>query len=149
VLVIFGGCAGLCYNALWYFPVLMVVGGLLTLLWDLYGRQKVAALRAKLTSRRRTAPHDTEENHVQSIPIGQLHPASIVQKRTVASQANSRPTTLESPATTPGPQVEPRISHPERGRMDTLSHAIPLTVGLAIIGGFSGNASSRSSCPHC
>lgn len=35
VLVFFGGAAGMLYNALWYFPVLMVVGGTTTLVWDL------------------------------------------------------------------------------------------------------------------
>ncbi|KAJ3518081.1 hypothetical protein NLJ89_g91 [Agrocybe chaxingu] len=30
VLVLFGGSAGLCYNALWYFPVLLVAGGAVT-----------------------------------------------------------------------------------------------------------------------
>ncbi|KAE8397170.1 chromate transporter-domain-containing protein [Aspergillus pseudonomiae] len=34
ILVIFGACAGLCYSALWYFPVLMVAGGVATALWD-------------------------------------------------------------------------------------------------------------------
>lgn len=34
ILVIFGACAGLCYNALWYFPVLMIIGGFLTSIWD-------------------------------------------------------------------------------------------------------------------
>ena len=32
--VILGACAGLCYNALWYFPLLMVLGGLATVIWD-------------------------------------------------------------------------------------------------------------------
>nr|XP_001388560.2 chromate ion transporter [Aspergillus niger CBS 513.88] len=32
ILVIFGACAGLCYSALWYFPVLMVAGGVTTAL---------------------------------------------------------------------------------------------------------------------
>ena len=40
ILVIFGACAGLCYNALWFFPVLLVVGGIVTVLWDAWlGRE--------------------------------------------------------------------------------------------------------------
>jgi chromate transport protein ChrA len=35
VLVFFGGAAGMLYNSLWYFPVLMVVGGAVTTMWDL------------------------------------------------------------------------------------------------------------------
>jgi chromate transport protein ChrA len=35
VLVFLGGAAGMLYNSLWYFPVLMVVGGAVTTVWDL------------------------------------------------------------------------------------------------------------------
>jgi chromate transport protein ChrA len=35
VLVFFGGVAGMLYNSLWYFPVLMVTGGVVTVVWDL------------------------------------------------------------------------------------------------------------------
>ncbi|PFH51369.1 hypothetical protein AMATHDRAFT_142625 [Amanita thiersii Skay4041] len=34
-IVLLGACAGLIYNALWYYPVLIVSGGLMTLIWDL------------------------------------------------------------------------------------------------------------------
>ena len=34
ILVITGGTAGMLYNALWYFPVLMVGGGIATMIWD-------------------------------------------------------------------------------------------------------------------
>ncbi|CEL12047.1 Putative Chromate ion transporter (Eurofung) [Aspergillus calidoustus] len=45
ILVIFGACAGLCYSALWYFPILMVSGGVATVLWDGLVYQQI--LRAK------------------------------------------------------------------------------------------------------
>ena len=32
ILVILGACAGFCYNALWYFPLLMLLGGLATVI---------------------------------------------------------------------------------------------------------------------
>lgn len=34
ILVFTGGTAGMLYNALWYFPVLMVGGGIATVIWD-------------------------------------------------------------------------------------------------------------------
>ena len=34
ILVFLGGTAGMLYNALWYFPVLMVAGGMATIFWD-------------------------------------------------------------------------------------------------------------------
>jgi chromate transport protein ChrA len=34
ILVFFGATAGMLYNTLWYFPVLMLAGGLSTIIWD-------------------------------------------------------------------------------------------------------------------
>jgi hypothetical protein len=34
ILVFLGGTAGMLYNALWYFPVLMVAAGIVTVAWD-------------------------------------------------------------------------------------------------------------------
>ena len=41
ILVFMGGTAGMLYNALWYFPILMVVGGVATVLWDYRVPQKL------------------------------------------------------------------------------------------------------------
>ena len=51
LIVVFSACAGLCYNALWYYPVLMVGGGISTVVWDLWARDFVRNL--KLRWRRR------------------------------------------------------------------------------------------------
>jgi hypothetical protein len=48
ILVILGACAGLRYNALWYFPLLMLLGSLATVIWDGWMSQKVGKVRAKL-----------------------------------------------------------------------------------------------------
>lgn len=42
VLVFLGGTAGMLYNALWYFPVLMAVGGIATIMWDLRVLQSIS-----------------------------------------------------------------------------------------------------------
>ncbi|KAK9350295.1 chromate transporter-domain-containing protein [Lipomyces doorenjongii] len=68
ILVIFGGCAGLCYNALWYFPVLMVIGGGSTLIWDGWLRQRIAKFRAKL-KRKPVDPDRLVEETGDSIPL--------------------------------------------------------------------------------
>ena len=47
LIVVFSACAGLCYNALWYFPVLMVGGGLTTVVWDLWARGFVGKLKSR------------------------------------------------------------------------------------------------------
>ncbi|KAB5589333.1 Serine/Threonine-kinase TTK/MPS1 [Ceratobasidium theobromae] len=47
VVVLVSACAGLCYNALWYFPVIMVVGGSVVLVWDHWVRGRVGRWMAR------------------------------------------------------------------------------------------------------
>lgn len=42
--LIVAACAGSLYTALWYFPVLMVIGALLAVVWDLWVREKFTLL---------------------------------------------------------------------------------------------------------
>ncbi|OQE80119.1 hypothetical protein PENNAL_c0048G01788 [Penicillium nalgiovense] len=68
ILVIFGACAGLCYNALWYFPVLMVIGGFATAIWDGWLYQQF--LRAKLAwKNRHHRPQQADEANGDSIAM--------------------------------------------------------------------------------
>lgn len=55
LLVIFGACAGLCYSALWYYPVLIVIGGLTAVVWDLWLARRVRLLQQRWQARRRRA----------------------------------------------------------------------------------------------
>ena len=52
LIVVFSACAGLCYNALWYFPVLMVGGGISTVVWDLWAKKIVEKLKIRWRRRR-------------------------------------------------------------------------------------------------
>lgn len=52
LIVVFSACAGMCYNALWYFPVLMVGGGISTVVWDLWARNFVGKLKLRWRRRR-------------------------------------------------------------------------------------------------
>jgi hypothetical protein len=71
ILIIFGACAGLCYNALWYFPLLMAAGGIAAVIWDGWMSQKIGKLRARLKRRRRSIPEvqAEEASVVDSIPL--------------------------------------------------------------------------------
>ena len=51
ILVFFGATAGMLYNTLWYFPVLMVAGGLSTIIWDYRWLQNLVR---RVTPTRRT-----------------------------------------------------------------------------------------------
>jgi hypothetical protein len=63
ILVIFGACAGLCYNALWYFPVLMVIGGVATFIWD--GHLKLQLSRFKARRHHESSSNDLAEGTAQ------------------------------------------------------------------------------------
>lgn len=89
ILVILGACAGLCYNALWYFPILMLIGGLTTVVWDIWLQQQVGKLRARLRRRKDNPQRIVEESTLSvSIALENLHqPASsdTIQRRAVPS----------------------------------------------------------------
>ncbi|KAL2869764.1 chromate transporter [Aspergillus lucknowensis] len=78
ILVIFGACAGLCYSALWYFPVLMVAGGAATALWDGWGKQLVRRVKGAWKGRNRqrepegdvAVPADVERTSGRNTPQG-------------------------------------------------------------------------------
>lgn len=63
ILVFLGGSAGMLYNALWYFPVLMVLGGAATILWDYrLGHNAVRAAKAGISGLGdRPSNHSQEE----------------------------------------------------------------------------------------
>ncbi|KAL8858704.1 MAG: hypothetical protein Q9178_004792 [Gyalolechia marmorata] len=68
ILVFFGGTAGILYNALWYFPVLMVAGGVSTVVWDYRWAHRLAN---SLKRRKRPVEGDFESHPepVESIDL--------------------------------------------------------------------------------
>lgn len=68
VLVFFGGAAGMLYNSLWYFPVLMVVGGTVTVAWDL----KLARKTWNMLRNR----NDTGARESVVVELGRAEPAA-------------------------------------------------------------------------
>ncbi|KAK9490790.1 chromate transporter-domain-containing protein [Lipomyces doorenjongii] len=137
ILVIFGGCAGLCYNALWYFPVLMVIGGGSTLIWDGWLRQRIAKFRAKL-KRKPVDPDRLVEETGDSIPLEeQGSSAGGVQRRIVAGSAKGRGSAESSApqnsTDNKGPVNVKSAAENEVPATDVISHAIPIGLGLCII----------------
>ncbi|KAH8812762.1 chromate ion transporter [Xylogone sp. PMI_703] len=138
ILVIFGGCAGLCYNALWYFPVLMVTGGITTTVWDLYLRQASRKIKTSFRRPRNNIQPEAEETgNQESIVLNPVQPTAVIQKRTVTSRSVNNPETVMGTMPTPQNGIE---DHPVQrnvgGSMDTSSHAIPIKLGVPIIVGF-------------
>ena len=98
ILVFCGGTAGMLYNALWYFPVLMVAGGLSTILWDYRFPHKVyrsIKSRGKATSRNEEEGNpDAQEMH--DVPAASSEASrndSATRRTNVSSNLASEPAT--------------------------------------------------------
>lgn len=121
LLVFFGACAGMLYNALWYFPVLMVVGGLSTVVYDfrwLHPTVKAVARFTKAPFEKRRAEQSGEEQGADA-PVNNVE----LQARSTAvagpsagdnTSQRSKPDepslpTTEQEAQTPPASPDPRI----------------------------------------
>jgi len=62
ILVFLGATAGMLYNALWFFPVLMAVGGTATIIWDLKFLQRTCKAMRLNKSSTRPDPREQEES---------------------------------------------------------------------------------------
>lgn len=126
ILVIFGACAGLCYNALWYFPVLMIVGGLAIFLWDGHLRPQLAKYRARRRHQSSPSEHVEETIGNNAVPLTESSSAS----NSVHRRVN---------ATLPKQSAQPEVS--TQGISETImeqDHTIRVRVGLVIIVVFFG-----------
>jgi chromate transport protein ChrA len=148
LLVIFGACAGLCYNALWYFPVLMVIGGSTTVLWDSFLRQQVGKLQAIRSRRKRDLANaaETANTETNDLPLQatNVERASITNIRTSSGpqrRLNSTSTSIPLNHGAIGAEVRPEHEDENQSIVaaDTITHAIPMTTGLSIIAVFFGN----------
>lgn len=127
ILVIFGACAGLCYNALWYFPVLMVIGGFITSIWD--GRLYQQFLRAKMAwKNRHRCPQQADE--ANGIPIA-TEDTSLEENRVQGSE------TMRSRRTDPRVEGLPQstadsTSPAQSAEAPSQQHIIRIRVGVLI-----------------
>jgi hypothetical protein len=143
ILLMFGACAGLCYNALWYFPVLIVIGGITTLVWDIFLQQKIGKLRAKW--RRRKSKERSAEEDIATESIALEEPPKVqsnqsAQKRAQAAaskdhisieEAGPSSTSNEKPSRSDAPSIEDIALV-----ADTTTHGIRVKLGLTIIAAF-------------
>lgn len=141
ILVIFGACAGLCYTALWYFPVLILIGGLTMVVWDVWLHQQIGKARAKWDRRRRerNEARTAEEPPTEDIALseGSGRDTTGVQRRTAAPASKSGASEEQSGASSQhadeGNAAAPPVA-------DTATYRIPLKPGVAIIAGFLGTS---------
>jgi chromate transport protein ChrA len=69
ILIIFVACAGLCYTSLWYFPVLMLVGGLIASVWDTWLNIIVVNAWNKVKKRKTNNEALVEENVARAVEV--------------------------------------------------------------------------------
>ena len=114
LLVLFGACAGLCYNALWYFPVLVIAGGIAAGVWDCWLRQKVDKTRVS-RRRRKEDPGRVEEapaeNATQSIEMTSKPPAAEAGQQGLHPRPNPS-STAAGPSTSPDSPPTPKSTAP-------------------------------------
>ncbi|KAF8536988.1 chromate transporter-domain-containing protein [Trichophaea hybrida] len=124
-LVLLGGGAGLCYNALWYFPLLIVIGGMATLGWDCWAREKVSMVKVSLKRGRRQSEERVVEENV-SVPVDQARDDAIAgaQRRSGAAPVASC-NSINEPAFLEEERFQPTVAPQHRG--------IPVKVGVLII----------------
>ena len=142
LIVVFSACAGLCYNALWYFPVLMVGGGISTVVWDLWARSFVGKLKIRWRRRRPQAEileipssvgHNEDGDQVSRRSILSLRSTTgSVQLRQHGASAAAYPRT--------GENNPPEERASERSRPEAVSkvHIVPAKIGFAVVVVFLG-----------
>lgn len=132
ILVIFGACAGLCYNALWYFPVLMLSGGFATALWDGWGYQQIR--RMKMAWRNRH--HQPQEPEASSADVDCIPLEEVDRTQTSEGATRARRTVgslPQSSADTTMPAQSGEEGPPQ-------GHIIRIRVGVVILVLFFGNS---------
>ncbi|KAL4915984.1 chromate transporter-domain-containing protein [Aspergillus aurantiobrunneus] len=126
ILVIFGACAGLCYNALWYFPVLMLGGGVATALWDGWMYQQV--LRLKRAWRDRSRRRQQSEGDAPG-----SEPADVERVCSRESQGTEMLRLRRPESTPPGPSTSINSgAEPETQSLPSQDHIIRIRIGAAI-----------------
>ncbi|GLB42917.1 putative chromate transporter [Lyophyllum shimeji] len=130
-LVAFGGCAGLCYTALWYFPVLLVFGGALTGVWDLWGRswwQRWRNSRKERPRRRSREPEPEAGVETVDVPMEDLKTLEAVESPAIQRR---QPTTTSHPTSAAQLSPSPVVAQPHQ--INISAHAIPIKHGIALL----------------
>ncbi|KAM5355190.1 hypothetical protein ACJ41O_001836 [Fusarium nematophilum] len=116
MVVFVSASAGMLYNALWYFPVLMTVCGLATVVHDyrwLHGPVKTVVGLVKRRSRSREEEAEIEMPSTEAVRVDETGPSTqAAPRRSNGSLRETQPATSE--ASILSAAEEPRIIPPER-----------------------------------
>lgn len=131
ILVIFGACAGLCYTALWYFPAMVGIGGVVAVVWDIWLSRAIGQIKAKRQQKRINKQRAAEESQetASSIPLEDLsHPATSSQRRATSIPAQVRHNKHETTNT----EAAERVASEAPSSQDH-SYSFSVWTGIAII----------------
>ena len=133
LIVVFSACAGLCYNALWYFPILIIGGGTATVVWDLWAKNLVRKLRTRwkmpkgpggvLEIPDATLPtnaDDVEVSRRSNVSTRSITRSIQQQRHRASADENNLPDERES-----------KRSIPEV--VSNVGHIVPAKVGIAVV----------------
>ncbi|KAF2032176.1 MFS general substrate transporter [Setomelanomma holmii] len=144
ILVIFGACAGLCYDALWYFPVLIVIGDAATVIWDTWLHRKIGKMRAAYAAKRRRTRNEAGDAEAtttaQNIPPAhklQVRRPDAVKRKGHTGSSTDRIIPVEAKAG-PSQSEERRSTEAAEATTvtDTKTHNISVKLGMSLIVGF-------------
>jgi hypothetical protein len=128
ILVIFGACAGLCYSALWYFPILMVIGGLATAIWDGWLYQQIGrAARAWKNRNRQPEPEGDAPSLRSTEPTSARNSGQGTGTEMLRLRKSGTEALAQSPSNIPASASGEREEHPSQ------DHIIRTRVGAAIL----------------
>jgi len=133
ILVVLGACAGLCYNALWFFPVLMLIGGLTSVIWDGWLSQRVGKVRAMLKRKKKNPESTVEEAGVTpSVELGNNNNGqSSVHRRNAATSSTKSSNEV---LTSQPPTADNLPLQGEQATTNEISdHKIRVKIGIAIL----------------
>ncbi|KAK9468922.1 chromate transporter-domain-containing protein [Lipomyces arxii] len=105
-LIFLGGAAGVCYTALWYFPVLMVLGGAIAVIYDLRFIQRCWA-RETQKIRKRFHRKKVEDDS-DAIELNNINDGSIWLPETYRDDTDGNSVTGTSSSKPPAPAVSAR-----------------------------------------
>ncbi|KAG8732670.1 hypothetical protein FRC11_011654 [Ceratobasidium sp. 423] len=127
LLVLLSACAGLCYNALWYFPTLIALGGCATISWDHWLRSRVQRVLARIRQSIKRKPVTTNER--LGVTLADETAAELQDAPSIKSR-------VEGTTTVPDLELTHNERPPPSPTTCASGHQVPLKLGIAIIAGF-------------
>lgn len=118
LIVLISACAGLCYNALWYFPTIIVAGGMAAVVWDRW----MGGWVGRVMNRTRTRSNETRANEEPAEA-----PMETLVSPSIKSGASRRMVNEIEP------DRQPDVTPVSLSTTENRQHKVPLKAGIAII----------------